>query len=72
MSAIIAIFDVKYIFMTIENFQQEVNAMFPCRWEDDFVQDVQKTFDIYISYVSGLDKIKEDVIGEIKALCTKL
>ena len=58
--------------MTIENFQQEVNAMFPCRWEDDFVQDVQKTFDIYISHVSGLDKIKEDVIGEIKALCTKL
>ena len=72
MSAIIAIFDVKYIFMTIENFQREVNAMFPCRWEDDFVQDVQKTFDIYISHVSGLDKIKEDVIGEIKALCTKL
>ena len=58
--------------MTIENFQREVNAMFPCRWEDDFVQDVQKTFDLYISHVSGLDKIKEDVIGEIKALCTKL
>lgn len=58
--------------MTIENFQREVNAMFPCKWRDDFVQDMQKTFDIYISLVSDLDEIKEGVISEIKVLCTKL
>ena len=44
--------------MTIEDFQREVNAMFPCRWVDDFVQDMQKTFDNYISLVSGLDMVK--------------
>ena len=58
--------------MTIEDFQREVNAMFPCRWVDDFVQDMQKTFDNYISLVSGLDMVKEGELSEIKALCTKL
>lgn len=58
--------------MIIENFQREVNAMFPCRWGDDFVQDVRKAFNIYISLVSDLDEVKEGVIGDITALCTKL
>lgn len=58
--------------MTLENFQREVSAMFPCIWEDDFVQDVQKTFDNYINIVSRLDNVKDDVIGNIKVLCAKL
>lgn len=72
MSAIISIFGIKYIIMTIEDFQREVEVMFPCRWEEDFVRDVQKVFDIYISLVSALEEIEEGVIGEIKALCTTL
>ena len=58
--------------MTLENFQREVSAMFPCIWVDDFVQDVQKTFDNYINIVSRLDNVKDDVIGNIKVLCAKL
>lgn len=26
--------------MTIEDFKQEIDVMFPCRWKNDFIQDV--------------------------------
>ena len=33
--------------MTIEYFKREIDEMFPCKWTDDFLQDIHKTFEQY-------------------------
>lgn len=58
--------------MTIADFKEKIDVMFPCRWEDDFRQDINATFNKYISIVSDLDDIKPCVLSDIKTLCDKI
>ena len=38
--------------MNIEDFKREIDGMFPCRWAEDFIQDMQNVFNKYIDIVS--------------------
>jgi hypothetical protein len=58
--------------MAIEDFKQEIDGMFPCRWENDFIQNIRVTFDRYISIVSSIDGFTGDVLEDVKNLCSKL
>lgn len=58
--------------MTIEDFKHDIDGMFPCRWENDFIRDLRGTFDKYISLVSSIDNIPADVFEEVKEMCDKL
>lgn len=58
--------------MTIADFKEKIDVMFPCRWEDDFRQDINATFNKYISIVSDLDDIKPCVLSDIRTLCDKI
>lgn len=58
--------------MTIEDFKQEIDVMFPCRWKNDFIQDVRETFDKYINIVSCIDGISGDALVDVNSLCDKL
>lgn len=58
--------------MTIEDFKREIDGMFPCRWEEDFLQDIQNTFEKYIRIVSCLDSVDADLLDNIKKLCDSL
>ena len=51
--------------MTIEDFKQEIDVMFPCRWKNDFIQDVRETFDKYINIVSCIDGISGDALVDL-------
>lgn len=58
--------------MTIEDFKQEIDVMFPCRWKNDFIQNVRETFDKYINIVSCVDGILGDTLVDVNSLCNKL
>ena len=58
--------------MTIEYFKREIDEMFPCKWTDDFLQDIHKTFEQYIDKVSYLNGIDTDILGNITNLCGSL
>ena len=58
--------------MNIEEFKQEIEGMFPCRWENDFIQDISVTFEKYISLVSNIDDITGDKPLDVVKLCDKL
>lgn len=54
--------------MKIEEFKNMVDSMFPCKWENDYLDDLQRNLDNYIEVVSSLNDIQENVITEIKDL----
>lgn len=58
--------------MTITDFKREIDGMFPCRWENDFLHDISDVFNKYISIVSKIDNINAKILDEVKELCTKL
>ena len=58
--------------MNIEDFKREIDGMFPCKWAEDFLKDIQKTFDKYIGIVSCLEGIDTNVLDNIKHLCDSL
>lgn len=58
--------------MTIEDFKREIDAMFPCRWVEDFLQDIKNVFAKYIDIVSCLDGIDTAVLDNAKNLCSSL
>lgn len=58
--------------MTIENFKQKIDEMFPCRWSNDFLQDISATFEKYINIVSSIDNIDASILEEVRSLCTNL
>lgn len=58
--------------MKIEEFKREIDGMFPCKWAEDFLKDIQKTFDKYIGIVSCLEGIDTNVLDNIKHLCDSL
>ena len=58
--------------MAIEEFKQEINGLFPCRWKNDFIHNNRVTFDRYISIVSSIDGITSDVLVDVKYMCSKL
>ena len=59
-------------YMKIEEFKREIDGMFPCKWVEDFLKDIQKTFDKYIGIVSCLEGIDTNVLDNIKHLCDSL
>lgn len=58
--------------MTIENFKQKIDEMFPCRWSNDFLQDISATFEKYLNIVSSIDNIEANILEEVESLCTNL
>lgn len=58
--------------MNIEEFKCKVDSMFPCKWENDYLKDMQTILDNYIEVVSCLDGIQNIVLSEIKELCTNI
>ena len=54
--------------MKIEEFKNKVDSRFPCKWENDYLNDLQRNLDNYIEVVSSLNDIQENVITEIKDL----
>ncbi len=58
--------------MNIGDFKKEIDAMFPCRWEEDFSQDMKSVFGKYIDIVSCLDGINTTVLGNVEHLCSSL
>lgn len=58
--------------MKTEDFKREIDGIFPCRWEDDFLQDFKNTLDRYMSIVSCLENVDENVKDDIKGLCNQL
>lgn len=58
--------------MNVKDFKRKTDDMFPCRWENDFLQELNKTFKNYIDIVSSLDNIDKSVLDDIKELCAQL
>ena len=59
-------------YMNTEDFKREIDAMFPCRWVEDFIQDTQNVFNKYIDIVSCLDGVDTAVLDNVKNLCSSL
>lgn len=58
--------------MNIEDFKREIDAMFPCKWIEDFLQDIKNVFAKYIDIVSCLDGVDTTVLDNTKYLCDSL
>lgn len=58
--------------MNIKEFKQKIDGMFPCRWENDFLQDIRVAFEKYINLVSSIDCITGDEPLDVVELCAKL
>lgn len=59
-------------YMNTEDFRREIDAMFPCRWVEDFLQDIKNVFAKYIDIVSCLDGVDTAVLDNVKNLCDSL
>ena len=59
-------------YMNTEDFKREIDAMFPCRWVEDFLQDIKNVFAKYIDIVSCLDGVDTAVLDNVKNLCDSL
>lgn len=59
-------------YMNIKDFKREIEAMFPCRWGEDFMQDIKNVFAKYIDIVSCLDGVDTDGLDNVKHLCSSL
>ena len=46
--------------------------MFPCKWIEDFLQDIKNVFAKYIDIVSCLDGVDTAVLDNVKNLCDSL
>lgn len=58
--------------MNTEDFKREIDEIFPCRWNKDFLQDSKNILDRYINIVACLDNVTENLKDDIKSLCEKL
>lgn len=58
--------------MNVEDLKREIEAMFPCKYENEFIQELSNTFKKYIDIVSCLDNIEDGVLNSIKDLCKRL
>ena len=58
--------------MNIKDFKREIEAMFPCRWGEDFMQDIKNVFAKYIDIVSCLDGVDTAGLDNVIHLCSSL
>lgn len=58
--------------MTIDNFKQEIDKLFPCRWKEIFFEDIRETFNRYTNIVSKIDKIEQDTLDKVSNLCNRI
>lgn len=58
--------------MNVEDFKREIEAMFPCKYENEFILELSNTFKKYIDIVSCLDNIEDGVLNSIQDLCKRL
>ena len=59
-------------YMNIKDFKREIEAMFPCRWGEDFMQDIKNVFAKYIDIVSCLDGVDPAGLDNVIHLCSSL
>jgi hypothetical protein len=59
-------------YMNIKDFKREIEAMFPCRWGEDFMQDIKNVFAKYIDIVSCLDGVDTAGLDNVIHLCSSL
>lgn len=55
--------------MTIADLKNEIDNMLPCRWEDDYLRDIKKTFDKYIDLVASIDGVDAKLLDHVSLLC---